>query len=284
MQHLAARAGLVAAVGGLVGCSTAATSAARCPPSPFRAEPPLVIAHAGGEGLGPENTIEAMERSLAAGADALDVDLRMTADGVIVARHDRDVAATTDGKGNVDSLTWAQVQALDAAARWDGAPVAGPVRVASLEQILARFTDTRISLELKQTDPSMATPLCELLRRTESTARVYLSSNDDEAVYAARDACPEVLITTTYRDLADMRAGGASLCAPSPIGQPPYREGRFDAARVRESHDRGMAVYTWTVDDPDTLRELARAGVDGVYTRRPDVARAVFDELVDTGT
>ncbi len=288
MRRVAARAGLVA-VGALVGCSSASPSVSPCPPSPFRAAPPLVIAHAGGEGLGPENTIEAMERSLAAGADALEVDLRMTADGVIVARHDRDVAVTTDGSGNVDELTWADVQRLDAAATWDGPPVAAPtpVRVPSLEQILVRFAGVRIALELKQTKPSMAGPLCSLLRRTRSSERVYLSANDDAAVYAARDACPEVLITTTYRDLADMRAAraaGVAWCAPSPIGQPPYREGRFDERRVRESHDRGMAVYTWTVDDPETLRELARAGVDGVYTRRPDIARAVFDELASTGT
>jgi len=181
----------------------------------------------------------------------------------------------------------AYVEELDAAATRHGPPVADPVRVPSLEQILVRFPGVRIALELKQTKPSMAEPLCGLLRRTRSISRVYLSANDDAAVYAARDACPEVLITTTYRDLADMRAAsdaGVSWCAPSPIGQPPYREGRFDDQRVRQSHGRGMAVYTWTVDDPGTLRELARAGVDGVYTRRPDIARAVFDESADTGS
>ncbi len=277
------RIGVLAAAGALLACESAAgPTAIPCAPSPFRAEPPLVIAHAGGEGLGPENTVAAMERSLAAGADALDVDLRMTVDGVIVARHDRDVATTTDGSGNVDSLTWAQIQQLDAAARWDGAPVDDAVRVPSLEQVLQRFPDERISLELKQVEPSMAEPLCDLLRRTNSSDRVYLSSNEDAAVYAAGEACPEVLITTTYRDLDDMRAAeaaGTDWCAASPIGQPPYREGRFDRERVEQSHDRGMALYTWVVDDPDVLRELADAGVDGVYTRRPDIARTVFDHF-----
>jgi glycerophosphoryl diester phosphodiesterase len=274
--------GWVVALGAVVACEAASTSASPCPPSPFRSSPPQVIAHAGGEGLGPENTLEAMARSLAAGADILDVDLRMTRDGVIVARHDRDVATSTDGTGFVDELTWREVGSLDAAAYRSGDSLDGPVRVPSLRQVLDRFPDERLSLELKQTEPSMAEALCDELRVTGSTHRVYLSSNDDAAVYAARDACPEVLITTTYRDLDEMRAAedaGRAWCAPSPIGQPPFRPGRFDDERVRRSHAQGRAIYTWTVDDPDDLRDLAIAGVDGVYTRRPDIARQIFDEL-----
>jgi glycerophosphoryl diester phosphodiesterase len=239
-----------------------------------------VIAHGGGEGLGPANTLVAMRRSVAAGADVLDADLRMTADGVIVAIHDRDVATTTDGAGNVDELTWDQLETFDTRAAWTGDPIAAPVPVPSLEQILGEFTDRWISLELKQTTPSMAAPLCTLLRRSGSTARVFLSANDDTAVYAARAACPEVLITTTYRDLDAMRearAAGRPMCSPSPIGQPPYRD--FDRTTVEERHAAGTAIFTWTVDDPETLRRLAEVGIDGVYTRRPDVARAVFDRL-----
>ena len=125
-----------------------------------------MIAHGGGEGLGPSNTIEAMERSVAVGADILDVDLWMTRDGVIVARHDRDLATSTDGIGNIDEQSWVELQQLDAAARWTGEPFDAPVRVPSLEQILTRFADARISLELKQVEPSMADSLCDVLRRT----------------------------------------------------------------------------------------------------------------------
>jgi glycerophosphoryl diester phosphodiesterase len=223
-----------------------------------------------------------MERSVAAGADILDIDLRMTSDGVIVAIHDRDVVSSTNGRGNVDELTWAELQRLDAAARWTGSPLEGAVRVPSLEQILDRFPDIWMSLELKQVNPPMAGSLCDVLRRTGSVERVYLSANVDAAVYAAHDACPEVLITTTYADLDRMRsaeAGDDDWCAMSPIGQPPYRDGAFDAERVETSHRRGRALFVWTVDDAATLRELAEAGVDGVYTRRPDVAREVFDRL-----
>ena len=284
---ISTRVGLFGAVCLLVACREAATMETSCPPSPWRSSPPLVIAHAGGEGLGPSNTIEALERSLVAGADILDIDLRMTSDGEIVARHDRDVATTTDGRGNVDELTWAALRRLDAAAHWSGAPFDHPVQVPSLEEILTRFPDVTFSLELKQVEPSMAAALCEVLARTGSVDRVYLSANDDDAVYEAQAACPPVLIvTTTYADLDLMRAadeGDSDWCATSPIGQPPYRAGRFDAERVETSHRQGMALFVWTVDDPTVLGELAAAGVDGVYTRRPDVARDVFDGLASKG-
>ncbi len=271
----------------LAGCvAEQAAPLADCPASPFRSTPPLVIAHAGGEGLGPANTIVAMQRALGAGADVLDVDLRMTSDGVIVALHDRGLSATTDGNGFVDEHSWADLRRLDAAARWTGDPIEETVTIPTLSEILETFPDVLVSLEIKQTTPSMADELCELLIATDSIARVYLSSNEDSAVYEARDACPGTLvITTTYADLDERRAAqerGEPWCAKSPIGQPPYRNGRFDADGVADAHAHGQAIFTWTVDDPDILRELAEAGVDGVYTRRPDIARAVFDDVAAT--
>ena len=254
----------------------AATPVVRCAESPFRHSPPLVIAHAGGEGLGPANSILAMQRSMAAGADLLDADLRMTSDGVVVARHDREV-----GTANIDELSWTDLQALDLRSEWQGDSIAEPVRVASLDQILEAFPDVVISLEIKQSSPSMAVALCDVLRRQRAVERVYLSANNDEDVYAAQAECPgSVVITTTYRDVAEMRRvreTGEAWCAPAPIGQPPYRDSLRDPANVAWSHDHGMAIFTWTVDDPETLLALAESGVDGVYTRRPDVARAVFD-------
>ncbi len=267
-------------------CSGAADPAASCAASPFRSAPPRVIAHAGGEGLGPANSILAMQRSLSAGADILDADLWMTADGVIVAAHDRNLAATTGRDVMIDETSWDEVRQLDVRAGWQGAAIAEPVRIPSLEQILDAFPDRLISLEIKQVEPSMSDELCRVLTETGSIERVYLSANDDRAVYDARDRCDGVLITTTYADVDAMREAretGAAWCSPAPIGQPPFNEDRFDTASVQWSQDHGMAIFTWTVDDPDTLRALAEAGVDGVYTRRPDIARAVFDEVAGRG-
>ncbi len=151
----------------------------------------------------------------------------------------------------------------------------------SLEQVLTTFPDGIISIEIKQFAPSMSDALCEVLVDTASIDRIYLSADEDRAGYEAVQRCPGVLLTTTNADVDEMRDArdsGGRWCAPAPIGQPPYRADRFDPDSVSWSHDHGLAIFTWTVDDPETLRDLADAGVDGVYTRRPDIARAVFDE------
>lgn len=207
----------------------------------------------------------------------------MTADGVLVAHHDRNIDGDTDAAGNVDELTWSELQSADLRAGWTGAAIDQPVRIPSLEQVLAEFPDVTVSLEIKQSSPSMAVPLCDLLSRVEAVERVYVSANTDDDVYAVQAACPDSLvITTTYRDVAAMqnaRATNSSWCAPAPIGQPPFNDSLLDPANVAWSHEHGMAIFTWTVDDPGTLRGLADAGVDAVYTRRPDIARQVFDDL-----
>ena len=242
----------------------------------------MVIAHAGGEGLGPANTILAMQRSIAAGADVLDVDLRMTSDGVIVARHDRDVSTSTDGHGNIDELTWDQVRRLDTRPSWTGAPIADPVPVPSLEEILAAFPTRRISVEIKQTGRPMGPALCDELTRLHAVDRVYVGSVVDADALATKEACPSVVITTTDADFATMsasRADGSAWCDPAPIAQPAFAEDLLTTDRIRWTHDHGAALYTWTVDDAETLRRLAKAGIDGVFTRRPDIARKVFDEV-----
>lgn len=267
----------------LAGCSsTTQQAASACPPSRFRSAVPRVIAHAGGEGLGPANTIVAMRRSMDAGADILDADLWLTADGVIVAHHDRDLTAATGESGMIEQLTWPELEQRDTRPGWSGAAIAEPVRIPSLVQILEAFPDVEVSVEIKQTSPSMADALCTVLHDENAFDRVYVSSNFDEAIYEARAACPQLTITTTYRDVDAMRAAqtsGGPWCAPAPIGQPPYSADRLTATSIAWSHAHGMAVYTWTIDDPATLRSLAEVGVDGVYTRRPDLARAVFDEV-----
>ncbi len=278
------RRGVAGALVVLAACSSSTPIATSCDPSPFRRDVPLVIAHAGNGGLAPPNTMYALELGRAAGADMLDLDVRMTADGVVVARHDRDLSTSTDGSGPVDEATWAEVAELDAAATWTGAPLDRRIGVPMVRDALEAFPDEIFSLEIKQTSPSMVEPLCDVLTATGSRDRVFISSNDDVATYAFRDACPGVTITTTYRDLDDRdaaEAAGEFWCWPSPINQPPF-DAISDrlAAAVEYSHDHGGAIFTWVVDDPDELRRLAEAGVDGVYTDRPDVARQVFDEIV----
>jgi glycerophosphoryl diester phosphodiesterase len=269
----------------LVACSaTAETKAAACPPSPFRSAKLLVIAHAGGEGLGPSNTVESMTASMAAGADVLDADVRITADGTLVAIHDATIDATTNGSGKVAEMTLAELQSFDAGYRFRDPKGNYSFRgegvvIPTVEEILTTFPDVLTSLELKVAGDA-STGLCEIMRRLDRMKNVYVSSDGDAGVDEILRVCPETITTVTDALLAPMRAAresGSAWCSPVPIGQPPYSK-RQTAESVRWAHDHGLAQFTWTIDDPETIKTLVKIGVDGVYTRRPDIARAVIDQ------
>ncbi len=248
----------------------------------------LVIAHAGGEGLGPANTLNAMAASMAAGADVNDADVHITKDGVLVAIHDDTVDATTNGTGLVQDKTVAELTALDAAWQFAGPKGDYPLRgtgitIPTIEAVLMAHPTTLTSLEFKDNAGDAPRALCALLRRLGRTDSVYVSSDADPAIDEFKVLCPEVTTTVTDAMVPIMqaaRASGEAWCSPVPIGQPPYSADRKPTKEsLAWSHDHGLANFTWTIDDPDTIGYLARIGMDAVYTRRPDIARKVIDEV-----
>jgi glycerophosphoryl diester phosphodiesterase len=275
----------------LVSCSSPTKDAGPCPASPFAHSPTLVIAHAAGEGLGPANTIEAARLSIAAGADVLDYDVRMTSDGVLVAHHDLDVANGTEATGKISAMTLAEVQALDAGYDFEAADGTFSfrgqgVRMPTIEAALAEFPITLTSLEIKDRTAEAGLALCTLLTRLDRFDNVYVSSDTDVGVDAFLAACPTAITTVTdamVPQLIKARETGERWCAPVSIGQPPMFDDdgklRITAESVARAHDQGLATFTWTTSDPKILRQLAEAGVDGVYTQRPDLARKIFDEF-----
>ena len=276
----------IACIFALPACSTSPKSTAPCPPSRFASKRTLVIAHAGGEGLGPANTIQAMKLSMAAGADVNDADVHITSDGVLVAIHDDTIDATTDGTGTVGDMTFAQLEKLDAGAKFAGPnndfPFRGKgVKIPTVEEILTTFPKTLTSLEFKvHGDAPKA--MCQLLRRLKQTKNVYMSSKTDDMIEEFNILCPEVVSTVTdamVPIMRDAQTSGRAWCSPVPIGQPPFSEVRMTAASLKWSHDHGLATFTWTVDNPNDITNLVNLGVDAIYTTRPDVARKIVDQL-----
>jgi glycerophosphoryl diester phosphodiesterase len=263
-----------------------ATAAEVCQPSAYVRTKPLVIAHASGTFFGPGNTIWSMRAALQAGADALDADVRVTSDGVLVAAHDDDLKPTTGRSGFVSQTSYAQLQKLDVAYTWKDAKgkrtLRGKgVRIPTIEEVLVAFPKRRLSLEFKVAGGEQT--MCDLLRRTGRTADVWVGSAGDTAVDRFKPICPEV--TTTVTDamvpiLIEAQSTGSPWCAPVPIGQPPfYRDGEPSLTKesVAWNHQHGLAVFTWTVNDRKGLKVVGEVGADAVYTDRPDLARQVFD-------
>ena len=126
---------------------------------------PLVMAHRGGAGLWPENTMFAFERAAEMGADVIETEIHSTADNNLVLIHDKTVDRTTNGTGPVNSFTLAELKELDAGYKWttDGGrtfPFRGKgITVPTLEEVFTGLPNIPINIDIKQIAPSLAAPL-----------------------------------------------------------------------------------------------------------------------------
>ncbi len=258
------------------------------PGHPYLAGAPHLVAHRGGSGLAPENTLEAFRSAVDDwGADILEMDVRLTADGHVVVIHDDTVDRTTDGSGPVAGMTLEELQALDAGARFTDPDGAASFRgrgvcVPTFEAILEAFPDMRLNVEAKER--AVARPLVDEILRHGAQHRVLVAAEHernrrDIPDYpgprgASRRDC--LLFLATYR-LPLVRRLTPRVDA---FQVPEHWRGRrvVTPRLVAEAHRRNIPVHVWTVDDADDMRRLLSWGVDGIHTDRPDVLSAVLVE------
>ena len=246
----------------------------------------MVIAHQGGDGVWPSNTLFAFEHAADLGVDVLEMDIHMTKDGVLVVSHDETVDRMTDGEGFIKEMTLSEVQSFDAAYDWspldDGAeyPYRGQgITIPTLESVFEQFPEYRMNIEIKQAEPSIARPFCNLIRTHKMEGRVLVASFSDEALVEFRETCPEIATsgsrgqvkTFVYMHLAFL----GRLYPPifSAVQVPIENSGItiLTSRFVNVAHARGLWVDAWTIDDPAEMRALIEIGVDGIITDRPDL-------------
>jgi glycerophosphoryl diester phosphodiesterase len=245
---------------------------------------PLVMAHRGGKGLWPENTLYAFEQAAAMGVDVLEMDLHSTADGALVVMHDDTVDRTTNGSGPIQSLTLEEIKALDAGYHWSADegqtfPYRGQgITVPTLEEVLAAFPGVALNIEIKQAEPSLVEPFCQLIRQYGLSDRVLVASFHQETVEAFRQACPEVAMSSGEGEVIALFALSKLLLeatygpAAQAVQVPEYRSGlhvltpRF----VDAAHGRGLEVHAWTINETPDMQRLVELGVDGLITDYPD--------------
>jgi glycerophosphoryl diester phosphodiesterase len=268
------------------------------PPKPYYAtfQAPLVIAHQGGDGIWPGDTMYAFEKSVEIGADVLEMDAHITQDGKIVLMHDEEVDRTTDGTGLIEEMTLDELKQLDAAYQWsnDGGktfPFRGQgIQVPTLEELFQNFPQMRYVIEVKLTQNPISQPLCDLIRAHNMQEKVMVASFHDEAMRNFRETCPEVATSASRTEVRNFvllgKAFLSGFIAPQYQSiQPPYDPKEslnipiMTARFIREAHAKNIKVEPWTVDDPDLMKQYIEWGVDGIMTDRPDLMIEVLEEL-----
>lgn len=236
--------------------------------SPFDdVEGVAVIAHRGASRAARENTVEAFAKARALRADAVELDVRRCADGPLVVHHD----AVVRGAGCIVERS---LDELRRRAPW----------VPTLEEAMAACDGMWVDIEVKNLpvdpdwdpDEGVATRVAEFVAAGGLHDRVVVSSFNPGALIAAREFDPNVptaLLTVGSFDavVAVETAAEAGHVASHPGVE--ALAGDRAARAVARGHELGLAVVPWTVDDPDEITRLAEAGVAGVITNVPDIAR-----------
>lgn len=273
--------------------------------SPWLERRVIAFAHQGGSFEGPSSTLAAIERALANGATAIELDVHATIDRQIVVCHDETVDRTTNHHGEIADLTLAQLREMDNAYWWVAGATVTPNRadqeylergkapgdrdfaVVTLEEVAERFPGVLLNLDLKRTEPDVEpyeALLANELRRLDRMSSVIVGSFHDAAVQRFRSLAPTVATSAATGEAAtfyfSMLEGVPSvppICAfqvPATYGDVTVVDERF----VEAAHNADIAVHVWTINDPDEMRHLLDVGVDGLISDRPTPLAQVLKE------
>jgi len=229
---------------------------------------PLVLGHRGASAVAPENTVAAFARARELGADGVELDVRRSADGVLVVHHDAEVA----GAGVISQRSLAELRAV----RPD---------LATLEEALAACRGLVVNAEVKclPWEPDADTD-GSVMRETIAAVRghdgmLIISSFDLDAVDRARGEAPEIPTGWLVYGQAVEPAARTAVAHGHPWLNPDGAAAlEAGAAGIAAAHAAGVLVSVWTVDDPDSARALAAAGVDVIITNVPDVILAALPQ------
>jgi len=233
----------------------------------------LNIAHRGASSAAPPNTLAAFEKAVELGADGIEFDVHLSADGVPVVIHDFTVDETTDGSGRVARMTLTQLELLDAGSSFD--PAFAGEHIPTLAQVLETYGNRLLlNIELKDLnlgDSGLERAVIAQVERHGLGDRVILSSFNPFSLRRAKKIAPHIPVGLLYAPDLPLLLRRAWLAPLFPHEARHPEHSMVDARYMACARQRGYRVNTWTVDDPDEMRRLIALDVDGIVTNLPDV-------------
>jgi glycerophosphoryl diester phosphodiesterase len=242
---------------------------------------PLNVGHRGASAAAPQNTLAAFRKAIELGADGVELDVHLTADGHVVVIHDFSVDKTTDGTGRVADKTLAALKALDAGAKFS--PQFAGERIPTLSEVFGALegkllVNVELKAPIKSHAVSLVEPVLKVVRQHGMEKRVLFSAFNAHVLGAMRTIAPYLPVGVLYAPDSPIYARHAWL---DPFEPHQARHPHFSMVTgpmVRWCHARGLQVNVWTVDQPDEMKRLIAADVDAIITNKPDVLKDVLRE------
>ena len=232
----------------------------------------------------------AIDNGIALGADGVEIDVQLSADGIPVVIHDHALDRTTDRSGPVNGLTAAELAGVDAGFHFQvdgGFPFRGQgIGIPTLDAVLSKHRDTRFIIEMKGGEPDLARAVAASIRRADAVERTCVGSFYQQSIDTIRAEHPEV-VTSASQEEARWTLHRSWLRWPW-IGARPYaafqvpeRAGRLRVVTpsfIRQVHREGQVLQVWVVNERAAIHRLFDWGVDGIISDVPDIAVAARDD------
>ena len=234
----------------------------------------LVWAHRGASGIVPENTLQAFAKAVELGADGVELDIQMSADGEIVVIHDEMVDRTSDGKGWVKDFTLEQLRQLDVSY---GHKELGHVCIPTMREVfeLLKPTELTINIELKTgilDYPGMEEKILIMTREYAFEDRVIYSSFNHYSVLRMKAIDPSIKCGMLEESWL-INAGAYVASTGVECFRPFFKN--MTPENVAEVKSHGLEINTWTVNEEEDIREMFRVGVDSVIGNYPDLVNKI---------
>ena len=243
---------------------------------------PIVIAHKGASAYAPENTIAAFKLAIQQGADAIELDAKLSLDGTVVVIHDQTLERTTDGTGNVRDYSVANLKEFDAGIFFD--EMFRGERIPTLNEVFETIGD-KVVINVELTN--YATPLddlpykvADLIKTHKLEQRIICSSFNPVALFRTKKVIPDLpigLLAFPGRKGWWIREFGRWF--PIQALHPCIQD--IDNILIEKYHKHGIQVFCYTVNDPEKLRMLCGWNINGIFTDDPPLAIQIASEFKD---
>ena len=212
----------------------------------------------------------AFEYAVDLGYRYVETDVQVTADGVLVAFHDNDLARTCGVQRKISEMSWADVSA---------ARVDGTASIPTLDELLGTWPELRVNIDCKSN--AAVDALIASLLRCNALDRVCIGAFSDSRVHKLRQQLgPRLCTALGPAGVVALRYGRMRKTAAN-AAQVPVRQGPLNVVTsefIARAAKLGLHVHVWTIDDAVEMNRLVDLGVDGVMTDRPVVLREVFQQ------
>jgi len=239
----------------------------------------LIIAHRGASKQAPENTMAAFRRALELGADGIELDVHLTSDGYLAVIHDEMLDRTSNGKGLVRDRTLAELKELDFGS-WFSKDFSGE-RIPELNEVLRLLSDWDglLNIEIKNGPvfyPGIEKAVADAVRKYKRLNRTIISSFNHYSLVDIRKYEPGIktaplYMAGIYQPWEYARSIGASAIHPLFYNIVPEV--------MLGCKQNNIMVNPFTVDQPEHIKAMAAAGVDGIITDVPDIALKIVKEM-----